>query len=118
MPIRQKIFAIMVAVVLFLFIVDLVRRKKLRIEYSYLWMLTGFIMLTLAIWYDLLVRVTQLIGAVLPTTTLFLFAILFLIIICISFSVRLSQLSDQIRILSQELSLFKNQLELQNRPRD
>lgn len=108
MPIRQKVFAIMAAFALFIFILELVRRKKLRIEYSYLWLLTGAGVLILSVRYDLLVWITQAIGAVWPTTTLFLFALLFLIIICVFFSVRLSSLSDQVQDLSQEIALLKS----------
>ena len=111
MLVRQKIFAVLVAVALFLFIIELVRKKKVRIEYSYIWMLTGTGILILAVWYDLLIWITNLIGAVLPTTTLFLFALIFIIIICIHFSVRISSLSDQTMALAQEIALLKNQLE-------
>lgn len=114
MPVRQKMFAILAAVALFIFIIELVRRKKLRIEYSYLWLITGAGVLILAVWYDLLKWITGLIGAVLPTTTLFLFAILFLILICLSFSMKLSSLSDQVQTLSQEIALLKSKSQIPN----
>ncbi|MCX5867838.1 MAG: DUF2304 domain-containing protein [Proteobacteria bacterium] len=107
MPIRQKIFAMIVAIALFIYIIDLVRRKKLRIEYSYLWMITGIVIMIVAVWHDFLLWISRLIGAVWPTSTLFLLALIFLTAICIHFSVRLSLLSDQVQILSQEIALLK-----------
>jgi len=111
MPLQQKIFAIIVSVVLLVFIIELVRRKKLREEYSWLWILTGTIILMLALWYDLLQWVTQLIGAALPTSTLFFLGLVFLILISIQFSVKVSELHNQVKNLVQEMGLLKNRLE-------
>ncbi len=107
MPLRQKIFALMVGITIFFIILELVRRKKLQEDYSWLWLITGFGIIVLAVWYDFLVYITKLIGAVLPTTTLFLFALLFLMLIMIHFSIKISSLTGQLRILTQELSIIK-----------
>jgi len=44
----------------------------------WLWLLTGAVIILLVIWYDLLVIITHFIGAVAPTTTLFIFGLIFL----------------------------------------
>ena len=107
MPMRQKIVAVTIAVLIFFVIFELVRKRKLREEYSWLWLITGALLIILTIWYDLLVEITNLIGAVLPTSTLFLFAILFLMLVCIQFSIRISKLTNDVKNLSQELTLLK-----------
>ena len=38
---QQKIFAIIASVLIMLLVVELVRRRRLREEYSWLWLLTG-----------------------------------------------------------------------------
>ena len=111
MPLRQKIFAIIISLSLLLFIVELVRRKKLREEYSWLWLLTGTIILILALWYDLLQWITHVIGAGLPTSTLFFLGLVFLILIAIQFSVKVSELNNQVKNLAQENGLLKNRIE-------
>ena len=111
MPLRQKIFAIIISLSLLLFIVELVRRKKLREEYSWLWLLTGTIILILALWYDLLQWITHVIGAGLPTSTLFFLGLVFLILIAIQFSVKVSELNNQVKNLTQENGLLKNRIE-------
>jgi hypothetical protein len=111
MPLQQKIFAIIVSVALLVFIIELVRRKRLREEYSWLWLLTGAIILILALWYDLLQWVTQLIGAALPTSTLFFLGLVFLILISIQFSVKVSELHNQVKNLAQGMGLLKNRIE-------
>jgi len=111
MPIRQKIFAILISIALMIFIVELVRRRKLREEYSWLWLLTGVIILILASWHDLLIYVTHFIGAALPTSTLFFLGLVFLFLIAVQFSTKISKLTDQVKNLTQENALLKERVE-------
>ena len=108
---KQKVFAILAAVVLLVLIVELVRRRKMREEYSFLWILTGVSILILTIWYDLLLFFTELIGAVLPTTTLFLLGVMFLVLISIHFSVKSSRFTFQIEDLSQKLAILEEKID-------
>ena len=110
---QQKIFAVLISLFIFIIILYLVKKGKLREEYSWLWFLTGFVLLALVLWYDLLLLMTKLIGAVLPTTTLFIFGIIFLILINLHFTVKLSGLTNQVKNLAQKVSL----LETQNNPK-
>jgi hypothetical protein len=102
----QRIFAITASIATFAVIIELVRRRKLREEYSFLWIVTAVTMLLLSAWYELLERLTALIGAVMVTTTLFLFALLFLLLISVHYSTVLSQLTQQVRRLTQELAIL------------
>ncbi len=104
---RQKIFAITAALFLLVLIFELVRRRKLKEEYSWLWLLTGVSILVLTLWYDLLLMLTSAIGAKVATTTLFIAAVMYLILITLHFSVRISSLSDQVKKLVQELAILK-----------
>ncbi|MBU2520599.1 MAG: DUF2304 domain-containing protein [Proteobacteria bacterium] len=113
MPIRQQIFALIVGIAISIFIVEMVRRRKLREEYSWLWLLTGFGIVLLAVWYDLLVFITEMIGAVLPTTTLFVFGLLFLLLIALHYSVKISSLTDQVRKLAQKIAILQSELDEQ-----
>lgn len=106
---RQQLFAVLAAVGLFLLIVELVRRRKLREEYSWLWLLMGVAILFPTIFYPALVWFSELIGAVVITTTLFIVALLFVILVCIQFSVRISKLTTQVKDLAQEVALLRSQ---------
>lgn len=106
MPIRQKIFALVLSAAVLIAIVELVRRRRLREEYSWLWIFTGFLMIILVIWYDALVALTNLIGAVLPTSTLFLFGLIFLMLLGLHFSVKISTLTDHVKDLAQQTALL------------
>ncbi len=111
MFLHQKIFAIVASILIMVFVVELVRRRKLREEYSWLWLLTGAVIILLVVWYELLVFITHLIGAIAPTTTLFIFGLLFLMIISLHYSLQISKLSHQVKEMAQQLTLLKDQVE-------
>jgi hypothetical protein len=111
MPFRQQLFALIVSFLVFIFTVEMVRRKRLREEYSVLWICTSIVMFVLILKYDWLVRLTELIGAKLPTTTLFIGSIVFLVLIAVQFSIRISKLSDQIKDLVQENAILRKRLD-------
>jgi hypothetical protein len=111
MEMKPRFVALAIAVVLVVLIIELVRRRKLREEYSWLWLALSLAMLVLALWRGLLDFVTGLIGAVLSTSTLFFFSIVFLMLINIQFSVEISSLRTQVKNLSQQLALLDTQVE-------
>ena len=105
MPLNQKIFAGVLGLIFFAIVLDLARRKKLKVEYSILWSVTAGVILVLVFWYDSLLLITRLIGAVLPTTTLFIFGLMFLLFLNLHFSVKLSDLSEQVKNLAQDFAM-------------
>jgi len=107
MPIRVKMVAFVISVGMMLLIIELVRRRKLREEYSWLWLLTGTVIILLMMWFNLLKWITHLIGAIVPSSTIFFFAFLFLILISLHFSVVISKLTDRNRELAQRYALLE-----------
>mgnify|MGYP006309939511 CR=1 FL=1 len=108
---RQKTAMIVVCFFIFVCILDLVRRRRLREEYSWLWLITSVSLFVLVMKYDWLESISRLIGAVAPTTTLFIGALIFLMLLSVQFSVRISKLTNQVENLVQENALLRNKLE-------
>lgn len=108
---RIRIITIVAAVAILILIVELVRRRKLKEEYSLLWILTAALLVLLSVWYGLLVKVTHLIGGTVPSSTLFFFGLVFVISLMLHFSIRISLLERRITSLVQEIGL----LALENR---
>ena len=106
MPLSQKVFALIICCLVFVITIDLVRKRKLREEYSVLWLVTSLLMFVLVLRYDWLVALTGFIGAGLPTTTLFIGAIIFLMLIAVQFSIKISNLAEQVKNLAQENALL------------
>lgn len=107
MLVQQKIFAVCASILMFIVIITLIKNRKLKEEYSWLWLLTGAVIILLVLWYDILLFLTRLIGAVVPTTTLFISAILFLICIALDFAIKISRLTDQVKNLAQKISIME-----------
>jgi hypothetical protein len=92
---------------LFVAILELVRRRALRVEYSWLWIASCLTTVFLILRYDLLVDMTELVGAVVPTSTLFFICILYLALLSLHYSVRISDLTHQVKDLAQEVALLR-----------
>src|SRR3954447_14164957 len=106
MDIRIRILTIGGALAILLMVIELVRRRKLKEEYSVLWVVTAFLTLIVSIWFAALQGVTDAIGAISPASTLFFFGLLFCIVLLLHFSVRISSLERRLTTLVQEVGLM------------
>ena len=109
MPPRIQVISILICVFLVVYVFELVRRKLLSEEYSMGWLVTGTLMLILSVSEDALRWVSELVGATLFTSTLFFFGLLFLMVICLHFSIRISALTKQVRTLTQHVGILDHE---------
>ena len=109
MPPRIQIISILICVFLVAYVFELVRRKHLSEEYSMGWLITGASMLILSVSESALELVSELVGATLFTSTLFFFGLMFLMIICLHFSIRISALTKQVRTLTQHIGILDHE---------
>jgi hypothetical protein len=99
--------AITVSVALFLYILFLVRKKRIKEEYSLLWLFFSLIFVFFSIFRDLLEYFAQLVGIAYPPAALFLILLLAVFLILIEFSIIISKLSERNKNLTQEIGLLK-----------
>jgi len=109
MMITPRFVGLLISVALVVLIIDLVRRRKLREEYSWLWISLSASMVVLCLLPGLLQFITDLIGAALFTSTLFFLGIVFLVFINIQFSVEISTLRGQVKNLAQKLAIVEEE---------
>jgi hypothetical protein len=114
--IRIQVLAIVGSILLVFFIIELIRRKRLREEFSILWLAMGVIFLILSIFRGLLDKFSYVIGIGYPPAALFLILIIGLAVILVHFSVAISELKETQKKLIQEIGLLKAVLE--RRPKD
>ena len=117
MSLRQHVFAVILALSLLAFIFDLVRRRRLREEYSWLWVLAGVMILVMAAWQGALEFVTRLTGAVTPLTAVTVLGILFLMAVCIHLCTKLTEVNQQVKRLAQEVAILRAQEPMAHAPR-
>ena len=111
MPLRQQILAIIVGLCVLVLIIELVRRRKLREEYSWLWLVSGFIIFLLVIWRGLLDFVARLMGNVIPSSAVFFFGIIFLILVNLHSAMKISELNNQVKNLAQKLAILDSDVQ-------
>lgn len=108
--------AIIGSFLLFVAIIDLVRRGLLKEKYSVLWLMSALVLLVLSIKKQILDMVAAYLGIAYPPSLLFLVAFLFIFLIVLHFSVVISVLHEKNKILAQELALLKDMMK--DIPRD
>ena len=107
MTLPYQTLAVPVCLILILIILELVRRKRLVVRYSLVWLGVTFAMLVLSLWAGLLDAIRRAIGAVNPSSTLFFLGLLFSLVILLHFSIKISDFSQQIRLLAKEIGLLR-----------
>jgi hypothetical protein len=111
LPFKAQMVAAFLALGMFLFAFDLVRRRKLKEEYSLLWIGVTAAMCVIAFWGDLLLGITHLIGAMNANSVIFLFGLGFLTLVSVHYSIRLSDLTDRNKDLAQAVAILSMELE-------
>ncbi len=107
MPLKARILIAVLGFLLFFFVLNLIRKRRMRIEYSILWLVISSFILVVSIWQNLGDRFARFIGIDYPPALFFLIAIFFLILILLHFSMEMTRIKDQNKTLVQELSLLK-----------
>jgi hypothetical protein len=110
---RLQILAIIGAAGLLLVLLELVRRRRLLERYALLWLFSALIVLGLSIWRGLLETVSDAIGVAYPPNALFLIAFCFVLLLLLHFSLAVSRLSDQAKVLAQRLAILEERVRRQ-----
>ena len=108
---KVQIVAIIASVLIIVLIIELIRRKKIREEYSLLWLFTGIIVLVFSLWREGLHIISDLIGIAYPPTTLVLILVGGIFSVLVHFSMVISKLTEKNKSLVQELGLLRYEFE-------
>lgn len=92
-------------------VLEFVRSKKLKEQYSLLWLLIGIIMIILALWRNLLNLLASWLGVYYPPSLLFIAGILFSFALILHYSVIISRLHTQNVRLAQEIGILNKKIE-------
>lgn len=110
MPLKAKLIIIFLSLALFLFVLNLIRKRELRIEHSVLWLFVSLCILLASIWQNLADQIAFFLGIEYPPALFLSIAIFFSLVILMHFSMELSKLKEQNKSLTQELAIYKNLL--------
>lgn len=112
---RVQVVSIIAAVLVLLVIFSLVRAKKLQENYAILWIISGFSLLIISIFTDILNIVADIVGIYYPPAVLIPTTIGIIVMLSLHFSVVISRLSKENRALSRKIALIERDVaELQD----
>jgi len=106
-----RIILIIGSLSFFIFIMNMVRTKKLELKYALTWILTSFSFVLLSIFPEILFFIAALMHIELPVNALYLCVISLLLLIVFTLSVAVSRQALRIKTLVQEIGLIKETLE-------
>ena len=110
-PYRLQIIAISSALIFMFFIFRLISKGKLREEYSFIWIICTCLLLLFSIWRNGLDVIANTLGVYYAPSLIFMGAIFAIVIFLVHLSVVNSKQHRQIKELTQEMALMKQQLD-------
>ncbi len=110
MLINFQIIIGMLSLILLVFTFELIRKGRLREEYSILWLSTGGVTLLFSFWPQFFLSqfITRITGLYYLSTVVVI-AFLFLLLIVLHFSVVVSKLTDRSKELAQRYALLEHE---------
>jgi hypothetical protein len=95
----------------FAMVFELVRRRRLMERYAILWLFAVTVLLSLAVWGDLLEAFAALVGVAYAPSALFAAMLGFVTLLLLHFSLAISNLTDQNKLLAQRMALLARRVD-------
>jgi len=120
-----QVVAVAVSLGFLLAVLELVRRRRLTEEYSFLWIGFALLLLVLSLWREILHAVARWLGVFYPPAVLLLALLLFVFVASLYFSVVISRqrrqierLVEDVAILAAEVREVRQEREVGQEPRE
>lgn len=94
-----------------LYIIKMIKKEKLQLNYSLLWLFSGVFFVLLSLFPNILYKISNLLNIKEPVNALFLIIVFCLILILFSFTVVISKMKKQILNLSQEIGIIEEKFQ-------
>jgi hypothetical protein len=108
---RLQILAIIVTAGLFILVFELVRQRRLLERYALLWLFSSAVMLALSIWRGALEELASAVGIFYAPSALFGVAFGFVLVLLLHFSLVISRLAEQTKVLAQRVGLLQHEVD-------
>lgn len=110
---KARVIALIATLAIFGLVLELVRRRRLVERYALLWMSAAVALLVLAIWTGALDVLADIMGIAEPTNAIFILAFGVAFLLLLNFSVVSSRLSEESKVLAQEVARLDQELRLE-----
>lgn len=109
--IRIQIVIAVFIILALLMIFNMVRKRKMDLRYALSWMILMVVLLILDIFPIIIDKISKAMGIEIPLNTMFFLGFCFLLVIVFGLTISLSNMSARVKSLTQELALFKKEME-------
>ena len=110
MGLKLQLLAIFASSVLLGIVFELLRRRRLIERYALIWLMSALVLLGLAVWKDLLEILANAMGIIYPPNALFMIAFGFVLLLLLHFSIAISRLSGETKVLAQVVARLDQEL--------
>lgn len=110
MSLAARVLLIALGIGILVFVVNLVRTRKLKEEYAILWLFTGIVLVLLPAVIDLLDAISFALGITYPPAFIGLVAAVCILFILFQFSTNISRFSERTKVLTQEVAILKERV--------
>ena len=107
-----EVVALLAAGIWLLIVVEMIRRHRFSEGYALLWLLSGIVLLILAIWRDLLDLLAATLGIFYPPTALFVIAFGLILLLMMQQSAAICELVRRNSDLTQRVALLSLEVEV------
>jgi hypothetical protein len=105
------LFALLGGLVTLVFMVELLRRRRLREKYAALWIVVAVVVALAACFPQLTNWLAELVGVTTPVNLVFFLGLLVLLVVCVQLSAEVSGLEHENQTLAEESALLRNRIE-------
>lgn len=107
---RVQFVVLFISILVTGFIVEQVRRRRLAVEYSLIWIVAGLGMIILSLWKNGIEYLADLMGIYYAPSAIFVIFGVLVFVLCVHFSLEISKLSSNNRVLIQRIALLEDDL--------
>lgn len=107
---RIQIIALIASLLVMGFVVEQVRRRRMALEYSLIWIIAGLGMIILSLWKNGVDFIAHTMGIYYAPSAIFVIFGIIILVLCVHFSLAISRLGTQNRVLVQKTALLEYEL--------
>ena len=110
MSTKLQIFMLLALALYFVILFQLLKKKRLNLKYTILWIFAGFFMLLVSLFPQILFAITDFVGIEVPTNALFALIFFFVIIILMALTSIVSKQNEQLKRMTQTIALLEKRI--------
>ena len=115
MSLVLRVFLIVVSFISIIYVIRKIRKAKLRIDYSLFWIIVSVLIMFLAIFPGVAIKLATMMGVISAVNLIYLVMIFILLLHNFSMTMKISSLESKINNLTEEIAIREKMMADQNK---